>query len=283
MRQDIVQLYDDFTHRRLSRRVFMDRLTAIAGGTPAALGLLETVAANPAAAALVSADDKRLKTSRIRVPEGPLGYLAWPAENRGPLPGLVIVHENRGLNAHIEDVTRRAALEGFVALAPDFLTSAGGTPADEDKAREMIGALSMDAVVADARKSIAWLAGQEGVNGKVGIMGFCWGGGVTGRVAAAAPELGAAVVYYGPPPPTDAVANIKAPLLLHYAGLDERINANVPAFREALDKAGVRYELHIYEGANHAFNNDTSQARYSEEAAKLAWQRTIDFLKRELG
>src|SRR5262245_40992864 len=196
MRQDIVQLYDDFTHRRLSRRVFMDRLTAIAGGTPAALGLLETVAANPAAAALVPADDKGLKTSRIQVPEGPLGYLVWPAVNRGPLPGLVIVHENRGLNAHIEDVTRRAALEGFVALAPDFLTSAAGTPADEEKAREMIGALSMDAVVADARKAIAWLAGQEGVNGKVGIMGFCWGGGVTGRVAAAVPELGAAVVYY---------------------------------------------------------------------------------------
>jgi carboxymethylenebutenolidase len=141
----------------------------------------------------------------------------------------------------------------------------------------------MDSVVIEARQAIAWLAGQQGVNGKVGIMGFCWGGGVVGRVATAEPKLGAAVVYYGSPPPSDAVRNIKAPLLLHYAGLDDRINANVPGFQEALDKAGVRYELYTYAGANHAFNNDTSQERYSPEAAKQAWQRTVEFLKRELG
>jgi carboxymethylenebutenolidase len=283
MQQDVIQLYDDFTHQRISRRLFMDRLTAIAGSTTAALAMIETVAANPAAAAVIPADDKRLKTAPIEVANGPRAYLARPAESTGALPGIVIVHENRGLNAHIEDVARRMAVEGFVALAPDFLTSSGGTPSDEEKAREMIGALSMDAVVADARKAIAWLAKQAGVNGKVGIIGFCWGGGVAGRVATAEPALGAAVVYYGPPPPSDAVKNIKAPLLLHYAGLDDRINASVPGFREALDKAGVRYELYTYEGANHAFNNDTAQARYSPEAAKLAWQRTVDFLKRELG
>jgi len=262
MQQDVIQLYDDFTHQRISRRLFMDRVTAIAGSTTAALAMIETVAANPAAAAVIPADDKRLKTARIEVANGPRAYLTRPAEGAGALPGIVIVHENRGLNAHIEDVARRMAVEGFVALAPDFLTSSGGTPSDEEKAREMIGALSMDAVVADARKAIAWLAKQAGVNGKVGIIGFCWGGGVAGRVATAEPALGAAVVYYGPPPPSDAVKNIKAPLLLHYAGLDDRINASVPGFREALDKAGVRYELYTYEGANHAFNNDTAQARY---------------------
>jgi carboxymethylenebutenolidase len=182
MRQDVIQLYDDFTHQRISRRIFMDRLTAIAGSTTAAFAMMEMVAANPAAAAVISADDKRLRPARIEVPDGPHGYLARAVESTGALPGLVIVHENRGLNAHIEDVARRVALEGFVALAPDFLTSAGGTPTDEDKAREMIGALSMDAVVADARKAIAWLARHDGLNGKVGIMGFCWGGGVAGRV-----------------------------------------------------------------------------------------------------
>jgi carboxymethylenebutenolidase len=283
MRQDVIQLYDDFTHQRISRRDFMDRVTVMTGSTTAALAMIDVVAANPAAAALVAADDKRLKTTRIEVPNGPRAYLARPVESTGALPGVVIVHENRGLNAHIEDVARRMALEGFVALAPDFLSSAGGTPSEEDKAREMIGALSMDSVVIEARKAIACLAGQQGVNGKVGIMGFCWGGGVVGRVATAEPKLGAAVVYYGSPPPSDAVRNIKAPLLLHYAGLDDRINANVPGFQEALDKAGVRYELYTYAGANHAFNNDTSQERYSPEAAKQAWQRTVEFLKRELG
>ena len=228
-------------------------------------------------------EDSRITAMEVEVPGGPRGYLARPAETSGALPGLVVVHENRGLNQHIQDVARRAALQGFVALAPDFLTSAGGTPADEDKAREMIGALSMDAVIADARKAVAWLAEQEGVNSNVGIVGFCWGGGVVGRVATADPELDAAVVFYGATPPTEAVPNIKAPLLLHYAGLDERINANVPAFRAALDKAGVRYEVHMYEGANHAFHNATSEARYSADAAQLAWQRTVDFLKKELG
>jgi carboxymethylenebutenolidase len=146
----------------------------------------------------------------------------------------------------------------------------------------MIGALPAEEAVADARHAVAWLAGQEGVNGKVGIVGFCWGGGIAGQVAVSEPELDAAVVFYGRTPPADEVRNIKAPLLLHYAGLDERINANVPAFRDALDRAGVRYELHMYEGANHAFHNDTSDARYSAEAAKLAWSRTVEFLKREL-
>ena len=282
MRQDVIDLYDDFTHQRIGRRAFMDRLTQMAGSATAAAAMLKLLAPDYARAALTAENDPRVVTQRVEIPQGPRGYLARPVGRAGPLPGLIIVHENRGLNPHIEDVARRTAAEGFLALAPDFLTSSGGTPGDPEKAREMIGALSPEAVVADARRAIAWLAEQPTANGKVGIVGFCWGGGGVGEVATAEPELDAAVVFYGRTPPTEAVPNIKAPLLLHYAGLDDRINAAVPAFREALDRAGVPYELHTYEGANHAFHNDTSEARYSPEAAKLAWERTMAFLKREL-
>ena len=282
MRQDVIDLYDDFTHRRIGRREFMDRLTAIAGSGAAALALLNLVQPNYAQAALVAADDARLTTERVAVENGPKGYLARPAGASGKLPGIVIVHENRGLNAHIEDVARRTALEGFLALAPDFLTPAGGTPDDPERAREMIGQLAMDAVVADAKRAIAWLGSRPDSNGKVGIVGFCWGGGVVGQVAVAEPELDAGVVFYGRTPPADRVASIKAPLLLHYAGLDERINADVPAFQGALDTAGVRYRLYMYDGANHAFHNDTSEARYSADAANLAWKRTIAFFKETL-
>jgi carboxymethylenebutenolidase len=282
MRQDLIDLYDDYTHDRISRRELLDRLTALAGGAAAASAVLAQIAPNYAQAAVVPEKDPRVSGERVQVPDGAAAYLARPADAPAPLPGLVIVHENRGLNPHIEDVARRAALDGFVALAPDFLTSAGGTPSDPEKAREMIGALPAEEAVADARTAIAWLSQQPGVNGKVGIVGFCWGGGIVGLVATSEPELDAAVVFYGRTPPVEAASSIRAPLLLHYAGLDERINADVPAFREALDRAKIRYELHMYEGANHAFHNDTSEARYSAEAAGLAWRRTVEFLKREL-
>jgi carboxymethylenebutenolidase len=282
MRQDVIDLYDDFTHHRIGRRAFTDRLTKLAGSAAAAAAVLKLLMPDYARAAIVAEDDPRVTTERVEIPQGPRGYLARPTGSAGPLPGVVIVHENRGLNPHIEDVARRAAAEGFLALAPDFLTSSGGTPSDPEKAREMIGALSAQTAVADARRSIAWLAERPASNGKVGIVGFCWGGGIVGEVAAAEPELDAAVVFYGRTPPLEAVPNIKAPLLLHYAGLDERINAGVPGFREALDRAGVPYELHTYEGANHAFHNDTSEARYAPDAAKLAWERTVAFLKKEL-
>jgi carboxymethylenebutenolidase len=285
VRQDIIDLYDEFTHRGLDRRVFMDRLAKLAGGTAAAASALALLRADPARAALVAPDDPRITTERvvIRKAEPPLeGYLAQPVGQDGSIPGVVVVHENRGLNAHIEDVARRLATAGFRALAVDFLSTSGGTPADEDRAREMIGQLDMEQVVADAMSALAWLKESPGSNGKVGIVGFCWGGGVVGRVATADPDLDAGVVFYGRTPPLDGVAAIQAPLLLHYAGLDERINADVPAFETALREAGKTFTKHVYEGAQHAFHNDTSQARYDEAAAQLAWDRTVAFFREEL-
>lgn len=286
MRQEIIDLYDEFTHRGLDRRLFMQRLAALAGGTAAAAALVPLLEANYARAAMVAADDARIVAERVSIPTdaGPLsGYLAKPAPAAAALPLVVVVHENRGLNPHTEDIARRLAVAGFIALAGDFLSPAGGTPTDQDKAREMIGALSMERVVADAGAAIAWLRARPDGNGKVGIIGFCWGGGVVGRVATVAADLDAGVVFYGRVPPLDAVPRIKAPLLLNYAGLDEGINADVPGFRQALDAAGATYTVHIYDGANHAFLNDTSEARYHPEAAKLAWERTVAFLTERLG
>ncbi len=210
------------------------------------------------------------------------GYLALPKDTAGKLPAVIVIHENRGLNPHIRDVTRRMALEGFVALAPDFLSPQGGTPENEDQAREMFSKLDMAATVANGEATRAFLAGYEKANGKVGAIGFCWGGGLVNRLAVASPELGAGVAYYGAQPPAEDVPKIKAPLLLHYAGLDERINAGIDAYKAALEKDGKTFELHVYDGVNHAFNNDTSAARYDKAAADLAWSRTVAFLKKYL-
>jgi carboxymethylenebutenolidase len=286
MRQEIIDLYDEFTHRGLDRRVFMGRLAELAGGSAAAAAALSLLRADPTLAAMVAADDPRVASESVVIREAGealKGYLVRPAGAGGKLPAVIVVHENRGLNPHIEDVTRRLATDGFLALAVDFLSPVGGTPTDEDKAREMIGQLDQDQVVADAKAAVEWLKARPDSNGKVGIVGFCWGGGVVGRVATAVPDLAAGVVFYGRVPPLDAVPNIKAPLLLHYAGLDERINADVPAFEAALKAAGKPYTLHMYQGANHAFHNDTSQARYDPAAAKLAWERTVAFFKQQLG
>ncbi len=285
MKQEIIALYDEFTHRGLDRRVFMSRLAELAGGTAAAASALAVLRADPARAAMVAPDDVRITGDTVTIREGnpPLnGYLVRPAGASGKLPGVVVVHENRGLNPHIQDIARRLAVDGFMALAVDFLSPSGGTPADEDRARDMIGTLDGGKVVNDAKAAVAFLKARPDGNGKVGMVGFCWGGGVVGRAATADPSLDAAVVFYGQAPAIDAVANIKAPLLLNYAGLDDRINASVPAFEEALKKGGKTYTLYRYEGVNHAFNNDTSEARYNEAAAKLAWQRTVDFFKANL-
>lgn len=287
MRQDIIKLYDEYTHERLDRRVFMDQLAKLAGGTTAAAALVPLLKADYARAAIVPADDDRLTIEEVSFSgaDGEVqGYLARPADASGPLPGVVVIHENRGLNPHIEDVARRVALEGFVALAPDFLSPAGGTPDDEDQAREMISGLNAEQTRENALAAVNFLAENEASNGSVGVVGFCWGGALTNQVAVSTPDaLGAAVAFYGRQPAAEEVANIQAPVMLHYAGLDERINAGIPAYEEALKTHGVDHTIHMYEGVNHAFHNDANEARYDQTAAELAWQRTIDFFKQHLG
>ncbi|MFO1056224.1 MAG: dienelactone hydrolase family protein [Dongiaceae bacterium] len=278
MDQRLIDLYDDYTHRHLDRRLFLERAARLAGGSAAAAALLPLLQANAAAAGQVPTDDDRLQSGRVEFPgaAGPVkGYLARP-KGDARLPGIVVIHENRGLNPHIEDVARRAALAGFVALAPDLLSGSGGTPADEQAAMAGIKALDRGQAAAELKAAIAWLRGRPDATGKVGAVGFCWGGGMANLLATAS-DIDAVTVFYGAVPAADAVARIKAPLLLNYAGLDTRINADLPAYEAALKKAGVRYTLYVYEGVNHAFHNDTSAARYDATAAKLAWQRTIAF------
>ena len=284
MDQKIVDLYDEYTHAPLSRRVFLRRLAVITGSMTVALSLVPRLAANQALAGKVAPDNPGLSAMRLKYAGGEgevQGYLARPKEGN-KLPAVIVIHENRGLNAHIEDVTRRLALAGFLALAPDLLSSLGGTPTDEDKARELIGKLDPVKTVQDLRATLAMLAKHEAGNGKVGAVGFCWGGGAVGDLAVTEPKLDAGVVYYGRQPKGEDVAKIKAPLLLHYAGLDTRIGEGIPAFEEALKKADKTYTLYRYEGANHAFNNDTSEARYNQAAAELSWTRTLAFLHEHL-
>lgn len=283
--QAMIDAYDEYTHLTLDRRRFMERLTLLAGSGAAAALIAPMLAANKASAAMVEENDSRLAAEDVTYPGGAgemKGYLVQPKDAAGPLPGVIVIHENRGLNPHIRDVARRVALEGFIALAPDFLSPLGGTPQDEDKARDLFSTLDMTAAVNNAEASRAYLAGYEQANGQVGVVGFCWGGGLVNRLAVASPALGAAVAYYGAQPPADQVSSIEAPLLLHYAGLDERINAGIEAYKAALEAAGKTFEIHMYEGVNHAFNNDTSEARYDKNAADLAWSRTIAFLKKNL-
>jgi carboxymethylenebutenolidase len=284
MDQTIINLFDQFTHGGMTRRQFLDRLAALAGGTAAATALLSKLENDYAFAATVAENDDRIVAETVSVPGGPAnlsGYLARPKGDakRG---GVLVIHENRGLNPHVKDVTRRMALDGFNALGLDYLSPIGGTPADEDKARDMIGTLKPADLVASSKAAVAYLVGRPDGNGKVGAVGFCWGGGQVNQLAVADPSLAAGVAYYGPQPKPEQVASIKAPLLLHYGGLDERINAGVPAFEEALKEQGKAYTVFMYEGANHAFNNDTNTARYNKEAADLAWGRTIEFFKKEL-
>lgn len=283
--QAMIDAYDEYTHLTLDRRRFMERLTLLAGSGAAAALIAPMLAASKASAAMVEENDSRLAAEDVTYPGGAgemKGYLVQPKDAAGPLPGVIVIHENRGLNPHIRDVARRVALEGFVALAPDFLSPLGGTPEDEDKARDLFSTLDMTAAVNNAEASRAYLAGYEQANGEVGVVGFCWGGGLVNRLAVVSPALGAAVAYYGAQPPADQVSSIEAPLLLHYAGLDERVNAGIEAYKAALEAAGKTFEIHMYEGANHAFNNDTSEARYDKKAADLAWSRTIAFLKKNL-
>ena len=285
MDQRIIDLYDEYTHAPLPRRVFLARLARLTGSTAAALALVPLLEANQARAAIVSPEDPRLDTERLSYPGSTGAIKAYLARPKGAsrLGAVIVIHENRGLNPHIEDVTRRIALEGFLALGPDLLSPAGGTPANEDTAREMIGKLDLKHAVQNLIAAVTFLERHAHGNGKAGAVGFCWGGGMVGDLAVNAPALDAGVVYYGRQPGAAGVAKITAPLLLHYAGLDTRINQGIPAFEDALKKAGKKYTLHIYDGAQHAFNNDTAAARYAKPAAEQAWARTIAFFKEYLG
>lgn len=284
--QAMIKAYDDYTHLTLDRRGFMDKLSRLAGSGAAAAAIAPMLAADSARAAIVPADDAGIDASDITFPgaTGEMnGYLVAPAEVTAPLPAVLVIHENRGLNEHTRDVARRLALDGFAALAVDFLSPLGGTPDDEDKAREMIGQLDGAETTANAAAARGWLALHEKTNGKVGAVGFCWGGGLVNQLAVNDPDLGAGVAYYGRQADAAGVPAIEAPLMLHYAGLDERINAGIDAYRAALEAAGKTFELHMYEGVNHAFNNDTSAARYDKPAADLAWSRTVAFFRQNLG
>ncbi|MBY8915749.1 dienelactone hydrolase family protein [Nitratireductor sp. L1-7-SE] len=283
--QAMIDAYDEYTHLTLDRRAFMSRLTKLAGSGAAAAAIVPMLAANSARAAMVAEDDARITAEDITYAgDGGemMGYLVRPAGVERKLPAVIVIHENRGLNPHIRDVARRMALEGFVALAPDFLSPSGGTSEDEDRAREMIGQLDGGQTVRNAVATRAFLAGHDATNGNVGAIGFCWGGGLANELAVNDPELDAGVAYYGRQADAGEVSKIEAPLLLHYAGLDERVNAGIDAYRTALEGAGKTFTIHVYEGVNHAFNNDTSEARYDKEAADLAWQRTVTFLKENL-
>jgi carboxymethylenebutenolidase len=281
--QAMINAYDDYTHLTLDRRGFMEKLTKLAGSAGAAAAIAPLLAANKASAEVIAADDGRVEAKDVTYAgsKGEMkGYLVRPKDAAGKLGGVIIIHENRGLNSHIRDVARRMALEGFVALAPDFLSPLGGTPADEDKARDMFTNLDPALTAENAESSLTYLAKLDGSNGKVGAVGFCWGGGLVNRFATISPELKAGVAYYGAQPQASDVPNIKAALLLHYAGLDDRINAGIDAYRKELQAGGKTFEIFVYDGVNHAFNNDTSAARYNKKAADLAWSRTIDFLKK---
>ncbi|MEH6690261.1 MAG: dienelactone hydrolase family protein [Pseudorhizobium pelagicum] len=283
--QAMINAYDEYTHLTLDRRAFMERLTMLAGSGAAAAAIAPMLAASGAQAQTVAESDDRLVAEEVTYPgsTGEMnGYLVRPSNAAADLPAVIVIHENRGLNMHIRDVARRMALEGFVALAPDFLSPAGGTPSDEDQARQMFGSLDAAATAADAEATRVYLAGLDGTNGEVGAVGFCWGGGLVNRMATKSPELGAGVAYYGSQAAAEDVPAIQAPLMLHYAGLDDRINAGIDAYRAALEANGKTFEIHVYEGVNHAFNNDTSAARYDKAAADLAWARTVEFFKTHL-
>ena len=281
--QQAIELYDKFTHEGMDRRDFFGRMTLIAGSAAATTSLIASIAASPAAAAIVPPDDRRL-TTRTMTFDNPAGYKAYVAESvrRDLKPTVLVVHENRGLTDHIRDVARRIALEGFRAVAPDFLSLSGGTPTNEDEARDAIGKLDLAKVTTDAVTMVEELA-KSSRGGKVGAVGFCWGGAFINRLAVSAGDkLDAGVVYYGPAPDPSEATRVQAPLLIHHASTDARVASTLFPWVNALRAAGKTVTYQGYDGAYHAFNNDTSAERYNKEAADLAWGRTIRFFKRHL-
>jgi carboxymethylenebutenolidase len=285
MDQRIINLYDNFTHGGMSRRDFMDRLTKLAGSTAAAAAMLPLLQNDYAQAAIVPENDARLVTERASFdsPKGKInGYLARP-KSKGKRPVILVIHENRGLNPHLEDVARRFAVEGFLAYAVDLLSLVGGTPASEDAARDLHPKLNLGDAVVALTSAVTFLKGHPESTGKVGAVGFCFGGLMVNRLAVASPTLDAAVAYYGRQVPADQVPKINATLLLHYAEKDDGVNAGIAAYEAALKANGKKYTIHTYPGTQHAFNNDLGAARYNKAAADLAWQRTVAFFKAQLG
>jgi carboxymethylenebutenolidase len=284
MDQRVVDLYDSFTHGVIGRRDFLDRLTGIAGSSAAAVALLPLLQNDYARAAIIAPDDNRLTIETVTYDGAgtPIKCYLARGKTKAKRPAVIVIHENRGLNPHIKDVARRLALEGFLALAVDMLSPLGGTPGDEDKGREMISTLKPDETAQRIAAAVPFLEKHPESTGKVGAVGFCWGGGMVNRIAVLSPDLKAGVAYYGAQPPAAKVPSIKAALLLQYAGLDQRINAGIPAYEAALKANGKHFAVHVYPGVNHAFNNDTS-SRYDKPAADLAWSRTIAFFKETIG
>jgi carboxymethylenebutenolidase len=281
MDQRIINLYDEYTHKPLSRNEFLQRLAKLTGSVAAAMTVLPFLEINYAHATTVN--DEELFTERVTYhgEDDMQAYVARPPKEE-KYAAIIVIHENRGLNPHIEDVTRRAAKAGYLAIAPNALSPLGGTPANEDDARQLFTQLDQTKTLQNFIKVFDYLGKRKDCNGKYGCVGFCWGGGMANNLAVNVPALKAAVAFYGMQPKAEDVPKIKAALQLHYAGLDERIDAGIPAYEDALKKANVSYELYMYDGAQHGFHNDTAPTRYNEAAAKLAWQRTLEFFSKHL-
>jgi carboxymethylenebutenolidase len=282
MDQRFINLYDEYTHKPLPRQEFIKRLTMMAGGTAAAMALLPLLEVNMLHAAVTTQED--LFTERVTyagVNGNMQAYVARPKEEK-KYPAVVVIHENRGLNAHIEDVARRAAKAGFLAIAPNALSSLGGTPENADEARSKFQQLKPEDNLQNFIKVFDYLGTRKDANGKYGCVGFCWGGAMSNNLAVNVPSLKAAVAFYGRQPAAEDVAKIKAAVQLHYGSLDEGVNKGIAAYEEALKANKITYELYMYEGAQHAFHNDTAPTRYNEAAAKLAWERTIAFFTKYL-
>lgn len=284
MEEKYIDLYDDYENGLMDRREFLAKLAVIAGSAAMAYSLLAKLENNYAVAEIISKNDARIQSTYVNYPgaTGDIRANLVSPKGEGNVPGVIVIHEIWGLNPHIEDVARRLAVEGFLAIAPDALTPLGGSPEDPQKARPMFEQLDDESTVKNYVSALKYLQIHPRSNGNVGVIGFCWGGGMANQLAVNSPDLKAAVPFYGMQPSPEDVPKIKAALLLHYAGNDDRINQGIPAFEEALKKAPVDYRLYMYEGTKHAFHNDTNAALYNKEAAQLAWKRTIEFLKEKL-
>jgi len=284
--QELLILFDAYVHGDIDRRGFLDRAAKFAVGGLTAVGLLAALSPDFAIAQVVPQGDPRISTQRVELasPSGSglvKAYVAKPAGASGQLPGVLVVHENRGLNPHIEDIARRLAVDGYLAMAPDALTPLGGYPGDEGMARALFAQLDQGKTRQDFIAAARALQGRPDCSGRIGVVGFCYGGGVAHHLSTQLPDLGAAVPFYGNHPPAEDAAQVKAPLLIHFAGIDERINAAWPTYEAALKTAGVRYLAHLYPGTQHGFHNDTTP-RYDANAAQLAWERTLGFFRQHL-